>query len=183
MAALARLYEPLPPASVVVGDINRGTGQGSLFGVRSCLDCAQDCFGKGRKLCRPCATKRRHTEQHRRARSQTARARHAKVEREPNLHWRRLYEEDGPTCRICLWPVVLDGPHGDPCSPAMDHIIPMAKGGTHTRANVQLAHMACNSYKRDLTTGLFGIRPSGPWSVVPLDWVSWECRRHARCVA
>lgn len=35
-------------------------------------------------------------------------------------------------------------------APTIDHIIPLAKGGTHTFGNVQLAHAICNSYKRDL---------------------------------
>lgn len=33
--------------------------------------------------------------------------------------------------------------------PSIDHIIPVTKGGTHTWDNVQLAHMICNSLKRD----------------------------------
>lgn len=33
--------------------------------------------------------------------------------------------------------------------PSIDHIIPIAKGGTHTWNNVQLAHRKCNTIKRD----------------------------------
>ena len=33
--------------------------------------------------------------------------------------------------------------------PSIDHIIPLAKSGTHTWDNVQLAHRLCNSYKSD----------------------------------
>lgn len=33
--------------------------------------------------------------------------------------------------------------------PSIDHIIPIAKGGTHTWNNVQLAHRICNSIKND----------------------------------
>jgi 5-methylcytosine-specific restriction endonuclease McrA len=37
-----------------------------------------------------------------------------------------------------------------PDAPTVDHIIPLAKGGTHTWDNVQLAHWSCNSDKRDI---------------------------------
>lgn len=33
--------------------------------------------------------------------------------------------------------------------PSIDHVIPIAKGGTHTWDNVKLAHRHCNSVKRD----------------------------------
>lgn len=33
--------------------------------------------------------------------------------------------------------------------PSIDHVVPLAKGGTHTWNNVRLAHKNCNSRKRD----------------------------------
>ena len=33
--------------------------------------------------------------------------------------------------------------------PSIDHIIPISKGGTHSWDNVKLAHVSCNSKKRD----------------------------------
>lgn len=33
--------------------------------------------------------------------------------------------------------------------PSIDHVIPIARGGTHTWDNVRLAHMICNSVKSD----------------------------------
>lgn len=33
--------------------------------------------------------------------------------------------------------------------PSIDHVIPLAKGGTHTWDNVKLAHRICNSIKSD----------------------------------
>ena len=33
--------------------------------------------------------------------------------------------------------------------PTIDHVFPLSKGGTHTWDNVRLAHMICNSLKRD----------------------------------
>lgn len=67
----------------------------------------------------------------------------------------RVIERDKNVCQIC----------GKPCDrnskdwgvigsmyPTIDHIVPLAKGGTHTWNNVQLAHALCNSTKRDLLT-------------------------------
>lgn len=55
-----------------------------------------------------------------------------------------LYERDQGICGICHEPVTEeDGPH----RPSMDHIIPLARGGTHTIDNLQLAHLSCNYAK------------------------------------
>lgn len=66
-----------------------------------------------------------------------------------------VIKRDKNVCKIC----------GEPCDrsskdwgnigsmyPTIDHIVPLAKGGTHTWDNVQLAHALCNSTKRDLLT-------------------------------
>lgn len=42
-------------------------------------------------------------------------------------------------------------PH--PLAPVLDHIIPLAMGGTHEPKNVQLAHFICNSYKSAKVVG------------------------------
>jgi 5-methylcytosine-specific restriction endonuclease McrA len=36
-----------------------------------------------------------------------------------------------------------------PWSVSLDHIVPVSKGGTHTRDNVQAAHLRCNQAKGD----------------------------------
>jgi 5-methylcytosine-specific restriction endonuclease McrA len=58
-----------------------------------------------------------------------------------------IFERDGWACQIC-------GLHLDPSvkfpsndSPSIDHIIPIALGGTHTLDNVQAACMGCNRRK------------------------------------
>jgi len=60
---------------------------------------------------------------------------------------RAVFDRDGWRCGICGRPVnsSLKFPHPD--SPSLDHIIPLAEGGTHTWQNVQLAHFICNSLK------------------------------------
>jgi len=38
-------------------------------------------------------------------------------------------------------------PH--PLAPTIDHVVPLAAGGLHEPANVQLAHFLCNARKSD----------------------------------
>jgi hypothetical protein len=59
-------------------------------------------------------------------------------------------ERDGWLCGICRDADNLVDParrRPDPLSPSIDHITPVALGGTHTRRNVQIAHWFCNQEK------------------------------------
>ena len=56
----------------------------------------------------------------------------------------QIYIRDGWKCGICLRSVDPALKYPNPLSPSLDHIVPLSKGGTHTRDNVQLAHLACN---------------------------------------
>jgi 5-methylcytosine-specific restriction endonuclease McrA len=62
-----------------------------------------------------------------------------------------IYKRDGGYCQICHSKKKIDlklkAPH--PLSATLDHIIPLAKGGTHEPSNCQLAHFICNSKKSD----------------------------------
>lgn len=60
-----------------------------------------------------------------------------------------IFERDGWKCGLCSQPVDRDLAHPDPMSASLDHIVPLAKGGSHTRSNVQCAHLICNSRKSD----------------------------------
>lgn len=51
-----------------------------------------------------------------------------------------IYERDGRICHLCSKPVERQ-------QATMDHVIPVTKGGPHTRANVKLAHRGCNTRK------------------------------------
>lgn len=67
-----------------------------------------------------------------------------------------LYEisdRDHGICQLCMGKVDASktAPHRD--SPTIDHIVPIAKGGEHSYANVQLAHFLCNSKKGDRRAG------------------------------
>lgn len=59
-----------------------------------------------------------------------------------------IFERDGWVCGICCGPVDAVLGHPDPMSKSIDHVIPISKGGHHSRANVQLAHLTCNVHKQ-----------------------------------
>lgn len=66
-----------------------------------------------------------------------------------------IFERDRWTCQICHEPVDKALKRPNPKSPSLDHVIPLSKGGTHARANVQLAHLDCNVNKNDEIVTLF----------------------------
>lgn len=51
-----------------------------------------------------------------------------------------LMERDGFLCGLCCSPV-------ERRNASIDHILPVARGGSHTWRNVQLAHLRCNQVK------------------------------------
>lgn len=96
--------------------------------------------------CEPCA---------RRVHNASRRARTKGAPDGDRLHWRILAAEDGPACHICSFdtdPTDLEVlPSGarryGPGYPTMDHVVALAVGGRHERANVRLAHLYCNTAK------------------------------------
>lgn len=84
---------------------------------------------------------------------------------------REVFERDGWICHLCgeLIPErlrtsrVLGGKH-DPLSPAVDHVIPLSRGGPHTMENCRAAHWTCNARKfnierAEITAGLPADQP------------------------
>ena len=72
---------------------------------------------------------------------------------------REIFERDRWICQLCKTKVNrrLRNPH--PLCPSLDHIIPLARGGSHTKENVQLAHLVCNM--RAQTRGIKQLRLIG----------------------
>ena len=64
-----------------------------------------------------------------------------------------IYERDRWTCQICHGKVNRRLKYPHPMSASLDHITAIAKGGTHTRANVQLVHLVCN-----VSVGVGGVK-------------------------
>jgi 5-methylcytosine-specific restriction endonuclease McrA len=58
-----------------------------------------------------------------------------------------LRVRDQDTCRICGEPVDFSRRAPDPRAATIDHVIVLSKGGAHSYANTQLAHLQCNMAK------------------------------------
>lgn len=60
---------------------------------------------------------------------------------------REVYDRDGWICGICGRPIDRELAWPDPGSVSLDHVLPLAAGGEHSRANTQAAHWICNVRK------------------------------------
>lgn len=58
-----------------------------------------------------------------------------------------IFERDGWTCQICQRPLDRTTKVPDLWAPTIDHIVPLARGGTHEPRNCQAAHFSCNARK------------------------------------
>lgn len=67
------------------------------------------------------------------------------------IHWKALAEKYGRTCHLCRLLI----PEGDL---EWDHIIPLARGGSHTDDNLAPAHMRCNRAKSTMSAEDFTLR-------------------------
>jgi hypothetical protein len=116
-------------------------------------ECGQP-LEKYKRLCSDCLAE--HKRQHRNIASHKRckcnhrkRARRYGVTYTTGINWRTVIDRMGTTCGICGDPIDVSVRHPNPGSPTVDHIVPMARGGSHTWDNVQPAHMYCNSVKSD----------------------------------
>jgi len=60
-----------------------------------------------------------------------------------------IFERDAWSCWLCGRETDRAATKDDPMSATLDHVIPLAKGGAHARANVRCAHLICNLRKGD----------------------------------
>lgn len=71
-----------------------------------------------------------------------------------------VFDRDGWMCGICNEPVNRSARFPDPSSVSLDHIVPLSRGGDHSRANCQAAHLGCNMRKGARVDDDFGERAS-----------------------
>jgi len=112
------------------------------------LFCSKDCARKHWRDSHP--VKGKHMQS--RANSMRRARKHGNG-RVESIDHQAVFQRDGWVCGICgkRCEQSLRFPH--PLSATLDHIVPLARGGTHTWANVQCAHFACNSRKQDAGIG------------------------------
>lgn len=82
-----------------------------------------------------------------------------------------VFERDDWTCAICREPVDRDASPFHPDSPTVDHVVPLSRGGEHTLANAQCAHLRCNSIKSDAVDGDAELLSSvcNRWGMYPMS--------------
>ena len=125
--------------------------QAKRYGYRN--PTCRECGGprpRFKTFCEPCENSR-DASSRRKARG-TRRARWKGRDREP-IDPRVIFERDGWRCGICGRMTRRDKAWPHPKAPTLDHIVPLARGGTHTKTNVQCAHWACNAAKADRDEG------------------------------
>lgn len=108
--------------------------------------------GNRRHYCDPCAKARRVARKRRSKRDSgkdhRQRARRYGVSYEP-ISKAYILERDKWMCGICRKRISKRHVYPHPMSPSLDHMVPMARGGGHVRANVQASHWLCNATKSD----------------------------------
>lgn len=93
-----------------------------------------------------CASVKRRDDHREAKHKRRARKRDAFVAR---VTRRSIFERDRWRCHICGKPVRRKAVVPHPLAPTLDHLIPLAEGGTHEPANVRTAHYRCNVAKGD----------------------------------
>ena len=118
---------------------------------RGCGVAFSPTYGDKRRLhcsprCSKAVDRRASRKKHKRSETHRRRARRAGVEYEP-FNPLAIFERDGWLCGICKAEVdrALSYPH--PMSVSLDHVLPISRGGGHTRDNAQCAHLRCNVEK------------------------------------
>lgn len=130
---------------------------------RACLTCAQPFFppylsrdsamrGFGAYCslsCRPqVVLARRYEDRAERRRASEHRRRAAlKAAVSERFSPTEVFQRDRWICALCGEPVDKSLRFPEPMSASLDHRVPLALGGDHTRANTQCSHWLCNSRK------------------------------------
>lgn len=66
---------------------------------------------------------------------------------------KEIFERDNWRCQLCGKKTRRDVGGRHPLAPSLDHIVPISRGGSHTRINTQCAHLQCNFQKHSRILG------------------------------
>lgn len=129
------------------------TNRYKRYKMIECEDCGEKFITVNADKCKSCMKK-----------AETRRkdiSRRTKIKQNGVVNWdislNKLYKKYRGVCAICGEKCNFNDCYYDDNNtfiagnkyPSVDHMIPIAKGGTHTWDNVQLAHRYCNSIKSD----------------------------------
>jgi predicted nucleic acid-binding Zn ribbon protein len=122
----------------------RGTRSRRRWVAGRCYWCGEQFVSQGwgglGRFCRPRCMDR--------AKGAARRVRKRQAERQ-RYSRHAIFERDGWRCHLCRKSVRRGAVAPHPLAPTIDHLIPLAKGGSDTPANVATAHFLCNSTKSD----------------------------------
>lgn len=121
--------------------------EGARTWVASCECCGADFEANRRRsrYCSPkCSREHKNTANWVHLNNRRMRQRKALVESFDRLE---IFERDDWVCQLCEEPIDQNCAWPDPMSASLDHVIPLARGGEHSRANAQAAHLRCNVQK------------------------------------
>ena len=62
---------------------------------------------------------------------------------------REIWERDGKRCGLCCKKIDIGRRWPDKMALAIDHIVPLSKGGEDTPENLQATHAKCNGRKNN----------------------------------
>lgn len=86
-----------------------------------------------------------------RSRYQVARRARIKTTQVEHIYRGRIYARDEHSCYLCGEQLNMDAQAPEPKAPTIDHVVPLARGGSHTYDNLRAACFECNSRKSDRT--------------------------------
>ena len=124
-------------------------------GVCICLECGSTFkreYGDKRRHCSN-TCKRKRTRRDKRNYKAKRRAQKKNAGTVERIDSRMVFKRDNWTCGICGEKIDRRTKFPHPRCAVLDHIIPLARGGTHTWNNVQCAHNECNGRKSDKQIG------------------------------
>lgn len=105
-----------------------------------------------------CREIKKRDDKHRLRETRRARKKAAYV---ADVYRRAIFERDGWTCQLCRLPLDIEKEVPHPLAPTIDHIVPLACGGTHEPRNAQAAHFLCNCKKSHIGTAADQLRLVG----------------------
>lgn len=139
---------------------------GRRLTVRPCSGCGVKMMGLGnyKRTCEPCKAEARKQakgmEWYKAAKRANKAMRRAKERgaTADRIDPIRVFERDGWKCHLCgcTTPMRLRGSYEDN-APELDHVIPLAAGGSHTWGNVRCSCRKCNILKSDKPLGQLGL--------------------------
>lgn len=113
-------------------------------GVKSCANCENPVRNTPRIVY--CGARACQLRRNRERMSKYTHIRRAQKAQAPSEAFdsREVFDRDGWLCGICQEPVDPDERFPSPMSVSLDHVVPLSKGGHHTRANTRCTHLGCN---------------------------------------